>query len=84
MLAAQSQITNDLLPRLEELTPGSGSYLNEGDFQQPDWQQVFYGSNYEALNTIKDLYDPYHLFYAATAVGSEYWVPAEDGRLCKA
>lgn len=84
MKAAQDQITNDFLPRLEDLTPGGGAYLNEGDYQQPEWQSVFYGKNYRALTAIKDRYDPFHLFYATTAVGSEYWAPQVDGRLCKA
>lgn len=81
---AQDQITYDLLPQLEQLTPGGGAYLNEGDFQQPEWEQVFYGINYDALNAVKNIYDPFHLFYAKTAVGSEYWVEQNDGRLCKA
>lgn len=80
---SQDQITHDLLPRLEQLTPGGGAYLSESDFQQPEWQKVFYGSNYDTLNAIKDLYDPFHIFYATTAVGSEYWAPQADGRLCK-
>ncbi|KAI0191339.1 FAD/FMN-containing isoamyl alcohol oxidase MreA [Astrocystis sublimbata] len=80
---AQNQITSDFLPLLEELTPGGSAYLNEGDFQQPDWQQVFYGSNYKSLRKIKDIYDPFHLFYAITAVGSEYWKVQENGQLCR-
>ncbi|KAI0389461.1 FAD/FMN-containing isoamyl alcohol oxidase MreA [Xylariaceae sp. FL0594] len=79
----QDQITYDLLPRLAELTPDGGAYLNEGDFQQPEWQRVFYGDNYQKLESIKDLYDPFHLFYGITAVGSEYWSAREDGRLCR-
>ncbi|PHH81676.1 hypothetical protein CDD82_209 [Ophiocordyceps australis] len=84
MKKAQDQITNDLLPQLERLTPGGGAYMNEGDWQQPDWQRVFYGNNYAALAAIKNTYDPFHVFYATAAVGSEYWVPQADGRLCKA
>ncbi|KAI0906301.1 hypothetical protein F4823DRAFT_607600 [Ustulina deusta] len=38
----QDQITYDFVPQLERLTPGGGAYMNEGDFQQPGWQQVFY------------------------------------------
>lgn len=77
-------MTDRLLPRLEELTPGGGCYLNEGDFRQPNFQEVFYGANYRRLSSIKDKYDPDHMFYGLTAVGSEYWVPEADGRLCKA
>jgi hypothetical protein len=84
MLDHQKLMTDILIPKLGELTPNGSCYLNEGDFRQPDFQSVFYGSNYQRLNEIKDKYDPDHIFYAATAVGSEYWVPQEDGRLCKA
>lgn len=83
-LAGQSKVTYEYLPALEKLTPGGGAYLNEGDPNQPDWQQAFYGSNYAKLNAVKDKYDPEHIFYGRTAVGSEYWVEQQDGRLCKA
>ena len=69
---------------MEEITPAA-AYMNEGNFRQPNWQEVFYGENYDRLLSIKNKYDPEHLFYALTAVGSEYWVPeTEFGRLCKA
>jgi len=83
MLANQDLMTDVLIPSLAELTPNGSCYLNEGDFRQPDWKQVFYGANYDRLEEIKDKYDPNHLFYAVTAVGSDYWEPQEDGRLCK-
>ena len=76
-------MTNVLLPQLEQLTPGGGAYLNEANFQQPDFQQVFYGSNYARLSDIKNKYDPEDIFYALTAVGSENWIEADDGRLCR-
>ncbi|RDL41343.1 Uncharacterized protein BP5553_01322 [Venustampulla echinocandica] len=84
MVASQSEMTNDLMPQLARLTPNGGAYLSESDFRQPDFQSVFYGTNYDRLNAIKNRYDPFHMFYAVTAVGSEYWVPQQDGRLCKA
>lgn len=83
MLASQDVITNDLLPQLVNLTPNGGAYLSESDYQQPDFQSVFYGVNYDQLNAIKNIYDPFHMFYALTAVGSEYWSQQSDGRLCK-
>lgn len=76
-------MTDELLPQLEQITPGGGAYLNEGDFQQAGFQQVFYGSNYAALRRIKGIYDPNDVFYALEAVGSESWKSADDGRLCK-
>ena len=36
------------------------------------------------LESIKAKYDPFNLFYAVTAIGSDFWEPQEDGRLCKA
>lgn len=80
----QYKMTNELVASLEALTPGGGAYLNEADFRQPDFQDVFYGGNYDALEAIKNKYDPYDLFYATTAVGSEKWTSEADGRLCRA
>ncbi|KAK6431063.1 hypothetical protein LTR95_012775 [Oleoguttula sp. CCFEE 5521] len=84
MEANQAKMTNVLLPELERLTPNGSCYLNEGDFRQPNWQETFYGANYAKLNAIKDKYDPHHVFWAVTAVGSEYWTPVDEtGRLCR-
>jgi Berberine and berberine like len=83
MIALQRKMTDDFIPRLAELTPNGACYLNEADFMQPDFKEVFYGKNYDRLLTIKDHYDPNHMFYAKTAVGSDYWVAQADGRLCR-
>jgi hypothetical protein len=83
-MQCQSLMTNSLIPRLTALSPGSGAYLNEADWKQPDWQSVFYGDNYPQLEAIKEKYDPEHVFYARTAVGSEWWHEEQDGRLCRA
>lgn len=72
------------MPRLAALSPGGGAYLNEADWKQPDWKLAFYGENYPALEAVKKKYDPDHIFYARTAVGSDRWVQREDGRLCPA
>lgn len=83
-LEAQRNITNVLTPALEAITPDGAAYLNEADVNQPNWQQVFYGSNYAELLSIKQKYDPDSLFWGKTAVGSEDWEMRTDGRLCKA
>ncbi|KAH8424838.1 FAD-binding oxidoreductase [Aspergillus melleus] len=73
-LDSQKLMTKTLIPFLEALTPPgeiSGVYLNEPDFNQPDWQSAFYGANYGRLREIKDKYDPGQILYARTAVGSE-------------
>jgi hypothetical protein len=81
-IANQKLMTNTLMPQLEKLTPGGGAYLNEGNSQQPNYQQVFYGKSYQALQAIKDKYDPDQIFYAVTAVGSDRWKVDASGRLC--
>jgi hypothetical protein len=84
MIANQDLMTDVLIPKLAELTPSGGAYLNEADFRDNDWKENYYGVNYARLEEIKNKYDPNHLFYAVTAVGSDYWEPQEDGRLCRA
>ncbi|KAK8121241.1 FAD-linked oxidoreductase sor8 [Apiospora kogelbergensis] len=82
-LAAQDQITNELLPQLEKVTPDGAAYLNEADYQATDFQHLFYGEAYPRLLAIKHKYDREGLFYAKTAVGSEEWAEGPDGRLCR-
>jgi hypothetical protein len=82
-ISHMESITNDLLPKLEALTPNGGTYLNEGDVNQPDFQSVFYGDHYDRLLKIKRRYDPNDIFYAQTAVGSDRWTHDLDGRLCR-
>lgn len=64
------------------ISPGSGTYLNEANFQQSNWQEEFYGEKYQALLAVKRKYDPDNLLYATTAVGSESSVVDGEGRLC--
>ncbi|KAI9170655.1 FAD-linked oxidoreductase ZEB1 [Paramyrothecium foliicola] len=84
MVSAQNRITNEIQPIIEAATPGAGAYMNEADFQQPDFQETFYGVNYPKLLQIKKKYDPKQLLYVRTGVGSEGWAQRNDGRLCKA
>jgi len=83
-VAREDEITHVIVPQLEDITPDSGTYLNEGDFQLVTWKRDFYGSNYDRLRAVKTAYDGHDLFYATTAVGSDAWIVAEDGRLCRA
>lgn len=62
---------------LYRLDPAAGSYLSESDYFLPDWQQRYWGTNYERLAGAKQHYDPLGLFVAHHGVGSEYW--SDDG-----
>ncbi|EUC29960.1 hypothetical protein COCCADRAFT_7910 [Bipolaris zeicola 26-R-13] len=80
----QNKMTNEVIPLVEKATPGSGSYVNEADFRQPNFQDTFWGTNYQKLLGIKKKWDPQGLFYATVGVGSEAWSVKTDGRMCRA
>ncbi len=52
-------------------TPGASSYVNEGNFLNPNWKQEFWGPNYEQLLSIKRRYDPSKLFRVHHGIGSD-------------
>ncbi|KAH8168573.1 FAD binding domain-containing protein [Sarocladium implicatum] len=89
--AFHEKLTNDLAQRLKDISPGAGGYGNEGDLMDPEFQQSFYGSNYERLAALKRKIDPRDVFWAPTAVGSENWyitdqkdyVTWQTGKLCR-
>ncbi|RYC61326.1 hypothetical protein CHU98_g4903 [Xylaria longipes] len=84
-LTAQQATDRDTLMQgymslLRDVSPGAGSYMNEGDPGEPNWQQAFFGANYERLLEIKRKWDPTGVFWAPTTVGSEDWaVKVVDG-----
>ncbi|KAK1751385.1 FAD/FMN-containing isoamyl alcohol oxidase-like protein MreA [Echria macrotheca] len=87
--AARSRLSG-YVDYLRNATVGSGSYVNEADVLEPDWQRSFYGANYETLLQHKTFRDPWDLFWAPGAVGSEAWtvraaggLPTQNGRLCR-
>ncbi|OBT65761.1 hypothetical protein VE03_03276 [Pseudogymnoascus sp. 23342-1-I1] len=84
MIALQDKMTGSIMPQIEAVTPGSGAYMNEADFRQPDYKEAFFGSNYPKLLDIKNKWDEDYLFYATNSVGSDHWNVAPDGRMCKA
>lgn len=61
------------LGELRQVAPGTGSYVSEGDFFDPDWQASHWGPNYPRLRAIKQSYDPTGLFFVHHGVGSEGW-----------
>lgn len=89
--AANTAITQVTGAKLRSISQGSGSYLNEADVAEPNFQQSFWGTNYKRLLAIKKEVDPWDTFWAPTAVGSENWyvtgqeswLPTQDGRLCR-
>lgn len=44
------------------MVPVKGSYLNETDYFEENWQESFWGSNYKKLLAVKNTYDPDGLF----------------------
>ena len=58
---------------LKACAPDAGSYVNETDYFQADWQRAFWGPNYPRLLRVKRRYDPAGLFTVHHGVGSEGW-----------
>lgn len=84
MATQRAAITDVFVPKFEAITPGGGTYMNEADFNQPNWQEAFYGSNYAKLLAVKQKWDPENTFYSLKGVGSDSWAVASDGRMCRA
>jgi hypothetical protein len=70
-------MTNVLILKLEKLTLGGGAYLDEGNFRQPDFRNVFYGSKYKALEPIKNKYPGQIYYFGWNAVSSNSSCPNE-------
>jgi len=93
--AAQGRVlTDDIMGGWRRVAPnekGGGAYANEGDLNEPNWQEAFHGDTYAELRRVKKKWDPEGLFYAYRTVGSEEWeirdgergVQTQDGRLCR-
>ncbi|KAH7029520.1 FAD fmn-containing isoamyl alcohol oxidase [Microdochium trichocladiopsis] len=84
MLDRQRWLSEEMRPRIEAVTPGSGTYMNEADYAQPNWREAFFGDNYAGLVAVKEAWDPKSLFWALEVPGSEAWTVAADGRMCRA
>ncbi|MGH8295536.1 MAG: FAD-binding oxidoreductase [Steroidobacteraceae bacterium] len=65
------------MERLRAVAGESGSYVNETNYFQQDWQHAFWGDHYARLAKIKQKYDPEGLFFTHHGVGSEGW--SSDG-----
>jgi FAD/FMN-containing dehydrogenase len=70
--------------KLREVSPDTGAYFNEADSNEVDWQESFFGKNYEKLREIKEKVDQGHVLWCRKCVGSEDWEEREGGELCRA
>ncbi|KAF8529329.1 FAD-binding domain-containing protein [Hysterangium stoloniferum] len=70
--ALREAMTTKNVPLLAALAgPDSGSYSNEADVREPNFQTTFFGPNYGRLSHIKNIYDPDAMFVVPAGVGSE-------------
>jgi FAD/FMN-containing dehydrogenase len=68
---AGQQFVSEVMNIIRAVAPDAGSYVNETDYHQPDWQRSFWGDNYARLLEVKHAYDPGNLFRVHHGVGSE-------------
>jgi FAD/FMN-containing dehydrogenase len=68
---AGRRAVTEVMNIIRAVAPDAGSYANETDYHQPDWQRSFWGDNYARLLKIKHTYDPGNLFRVHHGVGSE-------------
>ena len=61
------------MDRLRAVAGQDGAYVSESNYFQQDFQQAYWGSNYQRLAEIKKKYDPEGLFIVHNGVGSEGW-----------
>ncbi|KDQ63022.1 hypothetical protein JAAARDRAFT_120376 [Jaapia argillacea MUCL 33604] len=52
------QLGNQLVQNFYNISPDSGAYFNEGLVYEPNYQQSYWGPNYDRLLSIKKKYDP--------------------------
>jgi len=71
--AIRRQITQGT-QRLGGFVPEMGAYVNEADYNEPEWQNVFWGSNYPRLLRVKHKYDPTGVLTCRKCVGDERFV----------
>lgn len=63
------------LDPIKNILSVQASYLNEADWEESDWQQVYFGQNYNRLAEIKKKYDPDSILNCWKCVN---WLGAED------
>ena len=55
----------------------------QGNGNEPNPGETFWGTNYAKLLATKRKYDPKDVFWCTPCVGNEHWKETKDGRLCK-
>ncbi|KAI1813187.1 FAD/FMN-containing isoamyl alcohol oxidase MreA [Poronia punctata] len=70
--AALKALHNESFEKLSALATKVGAYVDETTPLNPNWKKDFFGENYDRLESIKNKYDPDHIFYRPGAVGSDY------------
>jgi len=68
-------LTDMYLRGLKDLADdGVGSaYVNEGNPDEEEWKEIFWGENYERLEKIKRRFDPTGVFWCSRCVGGDWW-----------
>ena len=66
-------LTEVEMPQLIAVDPEIGTYTNEANAYEPEWQKVFWGINYPRSLEVKEKWDPKGLFRCNRCVGSERW-----------
>ncbi|KAH6972945.1 FAD-dependent monooxygenase [Ilyonectria sp. MPI-CAGE-AT-0026] len=67
-----------------EWAPKSGSYINEANPFNGNFQYDYFGGNYDRLVSIKEKYDPTASLFALSGVGSHLWdYNLNSGKLCR-
>jgi hypothetical protein len=77
-----NDITYTKVAAMQKQAPETGTYMNEADRFDPNYEVDFYGTHYSKLYAIKTARDPKGIFYCPTCVGSDLWAPDSTGRLC--
>ena len=72
-VALTTALTDVYMPQLISVDPTIGAYTNEANAYEPEWQTVFWGTNYPRLLQVKNKWDPRGLFRCNRCVGSERW-----------
>lgn len=67
-----------------EAGPDGATYVNEGDLNEPNWQDSYWGEKYPRLLQIRKKWDPNGILYTKATPGTEDWEVLDYGRkLCK-